>query len=128
MFVYGNERVLLIFSALLLLIPAFLTGEKLELRAEDVDINPNYTESIEIETFAMHLAFEDTFSSVDEADASKGKGRQQVHALDLDKQRCLAPYNNPGIAGFEAGLDEVGALNLIAKLLSFKHLLCTTIV
>jgi hypothetical protein len=34
-------------------------------------------------------------------------GRQQLHALDLDKQHSLAPYNNAGIAGFEAGLGEV---------------------
>ena len=40
---------------------AFLTGETLVLRADDVDINPHYAESMEIETFTVHLTFEDTF-------------------------------------------------------------------
>jgi hypothetical protein len=37
-----------------------------------------------------------------------GKGRQQLHALDLDRPHCLEPYHSAaGLEGFEAGLDEV---------------------
>jgi hypothetical protein len=56
---------------------AFMTGEKIELRAHEVDINPQYADSMEIETFTMHLSFE----SVTEADesglgTSSGRGKQ----------------------------------------------------
>ena len=83
-----------------------------------MDINPNYTDSMEIETFTMHLAFESTFSDDVQDSAGVGvgnisgagggsKGRQQLHALDLMKKHTLPLYNNPGLLGFEAGLDEV---------------------
>jgi hypothetical protein len=42
-------------------------------------------------------------------------GRQQLHALDLGKQHSLAPYNNAGIAGFEAGLSEVSRKSFSTK-------------
>jgi hypothetical protein len=32
----------------------------------------------------------------------------QMHPLDADKDHMLPKYNNPGIEGFEAGLNEVG--------------------
>jgi hypothetical protein len=56
---------------------AFMTGEKIELRAHEVDINPQYADSMEIETFTMHLSFE----SVTEADegglgTSSGRGEK----------------------------------------------------
>jgi hypothetical protein len=56
---------------------AFMTGEKIELRAHEVDINPQYADSMEIETFTMHLSFE-TFTEADEGGlgTSSGRGKQ----------------------------------------------------
>lgn len=152
----------------MLSITAFLTGDKLELKADHVDINPHYAErcarclllvvvvsrlssrlcaacqltslfiflllcvySMEIETFTMHLDFEHTFTEDDATGtiltssssslklcrhcnplsvhpfSSTGGGRLQLHALDPSKQHALPVYNNSGMAGFEAGLEEV---------------------
>jgi len=162
--------------------PAFLTGDKLELKADHVDINPHYAErcarfacflfafvlftrtctsrhtrhmlstlsffcpfhicSMEIETFTMHLDFEHTFAEDDatgtflttSADPlrrfehninssnllsappiSAGGGRLQLHALDPSKQHALPVYNNSGMAGFEAGLEEVSLCRWVLR-------------
>lgn len=82
---------------------------------------------MEIETFTMHLDFEHTFSNEDDEAgvfiypitqyiihvnmtillSRQAGGRLQLHALDPTKQHTLPVYNNSGLAGFEAGLEEV---------------------
>jgi hypothetical protein len=51
-----------------------MTGEKIELRAHEVDINPQYADSMEIETFTMHLSFE-TVTEADEGGLGTSSGR-----------------------------------------------------
>jgi hypothetical protein len=84
--------------------------DKVELRALDVDINPQYEENMEMDTFTILLAFEKTFVSTEEGEPgiTRRKSLTQMHPLDADKDHMLPKYNNPGIEGFEAGLNEVG--------------------
>lgn len=65
----------------------------------DVDINPQYADSLDIEIFTIHLMFENEPSLV--ARANAGKQKQQL--LQLPKQ---------GLEAFEAGLLEASCLFL----------------
>lgn len=58
-----------------------MTGEKLELRAPEVDINPQYADSLEIEAFTMHLAFESTFGEAEGAGGGKGESMPLIHQM-----------------------------------------------
>ncbi len=73
---------------------AFLSEEVLELKYVDVDINPQYADSLDIEIFTVHLMFENDPSLI--ARANIGKQKQQL--LQLPKR---------GLEAFEAGLCEV---------------------
>lgn len=113
---------------------AFMTGENVELRASEVDINPQYADSMEVETFTLHLSFEPAAEDGEDADGA-GSGKQSATGKGIDTcwaMSCrraagglpltalligsvictgrLEPYKNAGLAGFEAGLEEVSML------------------
>lgn len=71
---------------------AFLPAEVIELSKQNVDINPEYADSIDLATFSIHLLFE------------------VPSAASMTKPEYLAFANSYRLRGkeaFEAGLDEV---------------------
>ena len=66
---------------------AFLPPEVVELKRQNVDVNPEYSDSLDVELFAVHLMFEKAVG-----DAPRGEFR---------------PYRLQGREAFEAGLDEI---------------------
>lgn len=74
---------------------AFLTDEVVDLRHTDVDINPQYSDSIDVEFLTIHLMFETNPALIgSNADRSQ-------------KESLLPPFPRVGLEAFEAGLDEV---------------------
>ena len=65
-----------------------------ELKKVNVDVNPEYSESLDVETFAMHLMFEPG-----EAHKSPNKKKNVLESL--------LTYPSRAKEVFEAGLDEV---------------------
>ena len=76
---------------------AFLPADVSELKRINVDINPEYSDSLDMDTFAMHLMFEP---------AEPGGRRTPEKTLPtvLDP---LYTFPARGKDAFEAGLDEV---------------------
>jgi hypothetical protein len=74
---------------------AFLFDEILELKSPDVDINPQYSESLDVEIFTVHLMFENNPNLI-----PKYKPK--------DTDICKLPsFPKIGLEAFETGLDEV---------------------
>jgi hypothetical protein len=73
---------------------AFLPADVSELKKVNVDVNPEYSESLDVETFAMHLMFEPV-----DARKSPNKKRSMLEPLFM--------YPSRAKEAFEAGLDEV---------------------
>ena len=66
---------------------AFLPPEVVELKRQNVDVNPEYSESLDVELFAVHLMFEPATG---------------------EPPRCeYRAYRTQGRDAFEAGLDEI---------------------
>eukprot|EP01032_Pedospumella_encystans_P037152 gene37152-42077_t len=71
---------------------------------------------MEIDTFTMHLDFEQSATSTEDNAAGGEAGRGRSHSADKNnnnnnKARTLPVYNNSGIAGFEAGLEEISKIH-----------------
>jgi hypothetical protein len=71
---------------------AFLPPDVVELSKQNVDLNPEYADSLEDAVFSMHLMFD----MVEEASLSKVEFREFAESYQLR-----------GREAFEAGLDEV---------------------
>lgn len=71
---------------------AFLPPDVVELAKHNVDLNPEYADSLEEAVFSMHLMFD----TVDESSLSKAEFREFAESYQLR-----------GKEAFEAGLDEV---------------------
>ena len=90
---------------------AFLPADVSELKRMNVDINPEYSESLDMETFAMHLMFQpadEPMPAYSGSSSSPKKGGGIIGSLALPS--VLDPlYTFParGKEAFEAGLDEV---------------------
>lgn len=74
--------------------------EIVELRHYNVDINPQYADSLDVELFKIHVMFETHEETLDTLKAGR-RGAQP------DKVMQLPPYHKLGVEAFEAGLDEV---------------------
>lgn len=83
-----------------LLYSVFLSDEVIDLRHSDVDINPQYSESIDIELLRMHLMLESDPALIGQEDSSA-------------KESLLPPFARMGLEAFEAGLDEVFFCNAL---------------
>jgi hypothetical protein len=85
------------------IIIAFVSGEII-LKRDDVDVNPQYTDSIDLELFVVHLFFsKDNYSNSGVYNNSNiSNGNDSIH-----NSRFSSPYYKPGKVAFEAGLDEV---------------------
>ena len=75
---------------------AFLSEEIIELRNVDVDINPQYADSIDVEIFKLHLMFDQ---------AARNENPPPNHLT------TLLPYTVLGPDSFRSGLDEVSYLH-----------------
>lgn len=71
---------------------AFLPPDVVELSKQNVDLNPEYADSLEDSIFSMHLMFD----LVDESSMSKSEFREFAESYQLR-----------GKEAFESGLDEV---------------------
>jgi hypothetical protein len=69
-----------------------LPPDVIELSKQNVDLNPEYADSLEDALFSMHLMFD----LVDEASLSKSEFREFAESYQLR-----------GREAYEAGLDEV---------------------
>ena len=98
----------------------FLPTEIIELRKHHVDVNPEYTDSLDPELFMVHVMFGTTIDPniINYTDSpilkSKILMQQQyknsgiINSEDNEKSDMILPkYYQPGRAAFEAGLDEV---------------------
>lgn len=87
---------------------ACLAGEVMELKAFQVDINPQYADSLDIELFTIHLMLEDasiaTGINNSVSSLTSSSGSHDPRSLLLT---CLSSYSKAGTESFEAGLDEV---------------------
>jgi hypothetical protein len=72
----------------------FLPPDVIELSKRNVDVNPEYSDSLEDATFTVHLMFD----AVSEAVMQRAKA---------EKTQFVDAYQLRGHAAFEAGLDEV---------------------
>jgi hypothetical protein len=84
---------------------AFLPCEVVELKRQNVDINPEYSDSLDAELFTVHLMFEKPTAATAAAAAADGGG-----GADFGRANSvLAAYASPaqGKSSFEKGLDEV---------------------
>lgn len=75
-----------------LIISAFLPAEVIELSKHNVDINPEYADSVDTSTFSMHLLFEPPSQEV---------------IQKPEYQAFANTYQLRGKDAFEAGLDEL---------------------
>lgn len=75
----------------------FLVDEVVDLRHADVDINPQYSDSIDSDALVINLMFESNPALIGNVDKSH-------------KDSLLPRYSRQGIEAFEAGLDEVRGL------------------
>ncbi len=93
---------------------AFLFNEILELKSSDVDINPQYSESLDMEIFTIHLMFENNPSLAP---------KQKLKDNEVNR---LPFFPKQGLEAFQAGLDEVSPfpLTLLAFLLYVHVLNC----
>jgi len=76
---------------------AFLTEEVLELKYGDVDINPQYADSLDVEIFTVHLMFENNPMMINR---SPGNGKVK-----------LTQFPHLGLEAFNAGLTEISQLH-----------------
>jgi hypothetical protein len=81
--------------------PAFLSEEILELKTPDVDVNPQYCDSLDVEIFTVHLMFETNPSLTP---------KQKIKDNEIIK---LPTFPKIGVEAFEAGLDEVFIMGMI---------------
>lgn len=65
-----------------------------ELRHSDVDVNPQYSDSIDGDTLVINLMFESNPALIGNVEKSH-------------KESMLPRFSRQGIEAFEAGLDEV---------------------
>lgn len=72
----------------------FLVDEVVELRHSDVDVNPQYSDSIDGDTLVINLMFESNPALIGNVEKSH-------------KESMLPRFSRQGIEAFEAGLDEV---------------------
>lgn len=79
---------------------AFVGEEVIDLRSADVDINPQYLDSIDQESFVVHLMFE-SIPSKDSNATFASQGPKLPH------------YPRAGLESFEAGLDELSKLHSV---------------
>ena len=85
---------------------AFLPFEVVELKRQNVDVNPEYSDSLDAELFTVHLMFEKPSAATKEAmEAEGGPVRLSPGAV--------LPPRRVGREAFEAGLDEVRALFVV---------------
>jgi hypothetical protein len=87
------------------ILPAFLPCEVVELKRHNVDINPEYSDSLDAELFTVHLMFEKPTAATAAAAAAEGGG-----TVEFGRANSVLPaYASPvvGKASFEKGLDEV---------------------
>ncbi len=75
-----------------LLFLAFLMDEVIELHHTDVDINPQYAESLDTEIFKVHLMFDNT---------NRNESSLPNQMISLPTFAALGPDS------FRSGLDEV---------------------
>jgi hypothetical protein len=79
-------------NILIFLLAAFLPPECIELTKINVDINPEYADSLDDMTFSVHLLFE----PADETALQKVENKEFANSYQLR-----------GKEAFESGLDEV---------------------
>jgi hypothetical protein len=85
------------------------------LKHYNVDLNPAYTDSIDLDHFTVHLMLEipppaasrPTSMSLSRGPMKKTSSVDPLLLREPAKGDCLKPYYKPGLAAFEAGLDEV---------------------
>jgi hypothetical protein len=70
--------------------------EVLELKHADIDVNPDYADSLDVEIFAVHLMFE-----------SSPELLPPLSPARPDLLTRLPAFPSMGLDAFEAGLDEV---------------------
>ncbi len=90
--------------------------EVVDLRYSDVDLNPQYSDSIDLELLAVHLMFETNPSLI------SLQNNTNYAELNARKQMLLPPYPKMGIEAFEAGLDEVWFYGCLFLRLDFLFL------
>jgi len=78
----------------------FLPPDVIELSKRNVDVNPEYTDSLEDATFTVHLMFD----AVSEAAMQKAR---------MEKTQFVDAYQLRGQAAFDAGLDEISKHHLV---------------
>eukprot|EP01038_Epipyxis_sp_PR26KG_P012149 gene12149-16266_t len=75
---------------------AFLPNEVVELKYYNVDINPQYTDSIDADTFTVHIMF-----------GNPDLSQYSEHGSNHPSIPQLPIFHLAGIDSFEAGLDEI---------------------
>ena len=86
-------------------ISAFLPCEVVELKRQNVDINPEYSDSLDAELFTVHLMFEKPTAET-AADAAADFGRSNSVLPTFASYSCNVPGQQGSLA-FERGLEEI---------------------
>ena len=95
---------------------AFSPFEVVELKRQNVDVNPEFSDSLDAELFTVHLMFEKPSAATKEAmEAEGGPVRLSPGAV--------LPPRRVGREAFEAGFDEVRALVVVCGRFSQLHYL-----
>lgn len=81
---------------------AFLPGEVVELKRQNVDINPEYGDSLDVEMFTVHLMFEKIPVEGRPVASNSSNKNNNINA-----NGTLPQYHTQTRSAFEAGLDEV---------------------
>jgi hypothetical protein len=74
------------------------------LKRNNIDVNPQYAESLDFDLFVIQLIFGNNERDVNNNNMSNNSNIVSNNSNDM---RHMAPYHKPGRAAFEAGLDEV---------------------
>ena len=86
---------------------AFMPAEVVELKRVNVDVNPEYSDSLDIELFTVHLMFERCSSSSNSAGSSGAVSPLSPMTSRLPPSACLPQYEFSNKRSFEIGLDEI---------------------
>ncbi len=91
---------------------AFLPCEVVELKRQNVDVNPEYSDSLDAELFTVHLMFEKAVGMLPGADdESRRDGNGDAVVARKSLPSLLPNRHSVGKDAFEAGLDEVPLLS-----------------
>ncbi len=69
-----------------------LSNDSVELKHSEVDINPQYLDSLDVEIFKLHLTFE------------------RLGGEALQSNLTLSPFAKSGLDAFQRGLNEVNVV------------------